>query len=235
MPFFFSFRLRRKKGRNTFFRLRRKCCAPKIACCAARKQPRGGCCAKRLFWPKCCASATAQQLNSCPVYTIVCFNYNYSGEWVANSSAATYRRRIVLSNSLCLHCLYRYRPTVSFCDTIHVILRSIYVIHTYLVRIIPASIVVVVDLAFLFIVNGFGHEKHDSCTSWTSQKADKAAWSRFSSTNAKLKLANWTHWPSNSGAYAGPNSLRIRLDLVETSKTTQNRQFFGDIFHSKSV
>ena len=39
----------------------KKCCTPKIAYCAMRNQPRGGCCAKRLFRPKCCSRATAQQ------------------------------------------------------------------------------------------------------------------------------------------------------------------------------
>ena len=48
-----------------------KCRAPKIACCAARNQPRGGCCAKRPFWPKCCARATAQQLINAPVRCVI--------------------------------------------------------------------------------------------------------------------------------------------------------------------
>ena len=55
----FYFRLRRIKDAQQFFSAK-KCCAPKIACCAACNQPRGG--TKRLFSPKCCAHATAQQL-----------------------------------------------------------------------------------------------------------------------------------------------------------------------------
>ena len=47
----------------------------------------------------------------------------------------------------------------------------------------------------------------------------------------KLGLENWKHrqW-HNSSAYAGPNSLRIRLDLAEISNKTQNYLFLATFF-----
>ena len=60
---FTCFCLRPTKGTHHFlFACDEKSCAPKNACWAARNQPRGGCCAKRLFWSKCCARATGEQL-----------------------------------------------------------------------------------------------------------------------------------------------------------------------------
>ena len=43
----------------------------------------------------------------------------------------------------------------------------------------------------------------------------------------QIRLENWKHWPWRNSACAGPNSLRIRIELAEISKKTRNYRFLA--------
>ena len=61
----------------------------------------------------------------------------------------------------------------------------------------------------------------------------KSGWSFIESklvNHCKLGLENWKHWPWLYSAYAGPNSLRIPLELAEIIQENSKLPIFGDIF-----
>ena len=131
--YIFSFRLRwiRHKDANLFFfaygerngrnqqkkPAAKKCWAPEIACCAKGNQPWGGCFVKRLFWPKCCASAAAQQLVNA-LDTVYPWNDNPLGKTTTDNqmtaSGISDTSPMIPSIHVCIVCLLTTRPSMQY-------------------------------------------------------------------------------------------------------------------------
>ena len=90
--------------------------------------------------------------------------------------------------------------------------------------------------------NWAGHRGNATCSHhyafsvrWASHKADKGFLESKLANHCKLGIENWKHWPWLNSAYAGPNTSRIRLELAEISKKTQNYPFFATFLAYNSV
>ena len=86
----------------------------------------------------------------------------------------------------------------------------------------------------IYSKNSVFNGQHSPGTSLASQKADIGSWSLISPTTAcwGMKIG-MNHWPWRNSANAGLNSFRMRLELAEISKKTQNRHFLATLLAYK--